>query len=117
MTGAERSPDGEPQLPHGQRVADRLATPGGPGEGCRPAPTARAAGDRTSDRVGDRADGRRPPVRQQAAGGQAVIAGHAAGSPQPGPPRRRAAFFDVDKTLLPGSSMYLLARGMYRRGL
>jgi HAD superfamily hydrolase (TIGR01490 family) len=30
---------------------------------------------------------------------------------------RRAAFFDVDKTLLPGSSMYLLARGMYRRGL
>jgi HAD superfamily hydrolase (TIGR01490 family) len=29
---------------------------------------------------------------------------------------RRAAFFDVDKTLLPGSSLYLLARGMYRRG-
>ena len=28
----------------------------------------------------------------------------------------RAAFFDVDKTLLPGSSLYLLARGMYRRG-
>ena len=31
-------------------------------------------------------------------------------------PRRAAAFFDVDKTLLPGSSLYLLARGMYRRG-
>jgi HAD superfamily hydrolase (TIGR01490 family) len=31
-------------------------------------------------------------------------------------PSRRAAFFDVDKTLLPGSSLYLLARGMYRRG-
>jgi HAD superfamily hydrolase (TIGR01490 family) len=31
-------------------------------------------------------------------------------------PARRAAFFDVDKTLLPGSSLYLLARGMYRRG-
>jgi HAD superfamily hydrolase (TIGR01490 family) len=30
---------------------------------------------------------------------------------------RRAAFFDVDKTLLPGSSLYLLARGMYRRGM
>jgi HAD superfamily hydrolase (TIGR01490 family) len=29
---------------------------------------------------------------------------------------RRAAFFDVDKTLLPGSSLYLLARGMYKRG-
>jgi HAD superfamily hydrolase (TIGR01490 family) len=29
----------------------------------------------------------------------------------------RAAFFDVDKTLLPGSSLYLLARGMYRRGM
>lgn len=40
----------------------------------------------------------------------------------PRPPRpigvpRRAAFFDVDKTLLPGSSLYLLARGMYRRGM
>lgn len=33
------------------------------------------------------------------------------------PPSRRAAFFDVDKTLLPGSSLYLLARGMYRRGM
>jgi HAD superfamily hydrolase (TIGR01490 family) len=31
-------------------------------------------------------------------------------------PSMRAAFFDVDKTLLPGSSLYLLARGMYRRG-
>jgi HAD superfamily hydrolase (TIGR01490 family) len=31
-------------------------------------------------------------------------------------PSHRAAFFDVDKTLLPGSSLYLLARGMYRRG-
>ena len=29
----------------------------------------------------------------------------------------RAAFFDVDKTLLPGSTLYLLARGMYRRGM
>ena len=29
---------------------------------------------------------------------------------------RRAAFFDVDKTLLPGSSLYLFARGLSRRG-
>jgi HAD superfamily hydrolase (TIGR01490 family) len=28
----------------------------------------------------------------------------------------RVAFFDVDKTLLPGSSLYLFARGLYRRG-
>jgi HAD superfamily hydrolase (TIGR01490 family) len=28
----------------------------------------------------------------------------------------RAAFFDVDKTLLPGSSLYLFARGLYRHG-
>ncbi len=28
----------------------------------------------------------------------------------------QAAFFDVDKTLLPGSSMYLFARGLYRHG-
>src|SRR6266487_1902319 len=28
----------------------------------------------------------------------------------------KAAFFDVDKTLLPGSSLYLFARGLYRRG-
>jgi HAD superfamily hydrolase (TIGR01490 family) len=28
----------------------------------------------------------------------------------------RIAFFDVDKTLLPGSSLYLFARGLYRRG-
>ncbi|MCA1838996.1 MAG: HAD family hydrolase [Actinomycetota bacterium] len=27
----------------------------------------------------------------------------------------RAAFFDVDKTLIPGSSLFLLARGMYER--
>jgi HAD superfamily hydrolase (TIGR01490 family) len=33
------------------------------------------------------------------------------------PETRRAAFFDVDKTLLPGSSLYLFARGMYRRGM
>ena len=30
--------------------------------------------------------------------------------------RPRAAFIDVDKTLLPGSSLYLFARGLYRRG-
>jgi HAD superfamily hydrolase (TIGR01490 family) len=29
---------------------------------------------------------------------------------------KKAAFFDVDKTLLPGSSLYLFARGLYRRG-
>ncbi len=28
---------------------------------------------------------------------------------------KRAAFFDVDKTLLPGSSLFLMARGMYER--
>jgi phosphoserine phosphatase len=28
----------------------------------------------------------------------------------------RAAFFDVDKTLLPGSTMDLFARGLYRVG-
>ncbi|GAC1412901.1 MAG: HAD-IB family hydrolase [Actinomycetota bacterium] len=28
---------------------------------------------------------------------------------------RRAAFFDLDKTLVPGSSLFLLARGMYER--
>ncbi|MDQ3991916.1 MAG: HAD-IB family hydrolase [Actinomycetota bacterium] len=27
----------------------------------------------------------------------------------------RAAFFDLDKTLVPGSSLFLLARGLYRR--
>ncbi len=32
------------------------------------------------------------------------------------PPAGRAAFFDVDKTLLPGSSLYLFARGLYKRG-
>ena len=30
---------------------------------------------------------------------------------------RRAAFFDLDKTLIPGSSLYLLARGLYDRDL
>jgi HAD superfamily hydrolase (TIGR01490 family) len=29
----------------------------------------------------------------------------------------RAAFFDLDKTLIPGSSLFLLARGMYERDL
>lgn len=28
---------------------------------------------------------------------------------------RRAAFIDLDKTLIPGSSLFLLARGLYRR--
>lgn len=28
---------------------------------------------------------------------------------------RRAAFFDLDKTLVPGSSLFLLARGLYER--
>ncbi|MFA5890912.1 MAG: HAD-IB family hydrolase [Actinomycetota bacterium] len=28
---------------------------------------------------------------------------------------KRAAFFDCDKTVIPGSSLYLLARGMYER--
>src|SRR5687768_7236136 len=28
---------------------------------------------------------------------------------------QRAAFFDLDKTLIPGSSLFLLARGMYAR--
>lgn len=30
---------------------------------------------------------------------------------------RRAAFFDLDKTLIPGSSLFLLARGLYRRDM
>lgn len=51
------------------------------------------------------------PVAPSAASDQA-----APPAPEPGMPRR-AAFFDVDKTLLPGSSLYLLARGMYRRGM
>lgn len=29
--------------------------------------------------------------------------------------RARAAFFDLDRTLIPGSSLFLLARGMYER--
>ena len=39
-----------------------------------------------------------------------------AGERDTGVATRRAAFFDVDKTLLPGSSMYLFARGLYRHG-
>ena len=31
-------------------------------------------------------------------------------------PRKRAAFFDVDNTLIKGSSLYFLGRGMYQRG-
>ena len=31
------------------------------------------------------------------------------------PMGQRAAFFDLDKTLIPGSSLFLLARGMYAR--
>lgn len=30
---------------------------------------------------------------------------------------RRAAFFDLDRTLIPGSSLFLLARGMYERDM
>ncbi|MDQ3956058.1 MAG: HAD-IB family hydrolase [Actinomycetota bacterium] len=30
---------------------------------------------------------------------------------------RRAAFFDLDKTLIPGSSLFLLARGLYQRDI
>jgi HAD superfamily hydrolase (TIGR01490 family) len=33
------------------------------------------------------------------------------------PPPKRAAFFDLDKTLIPGSSLFLLARGLYERDL
>jgi HAD superfamily hydrolase (TIGR01490 family) len=41
---------------------------------------------------------------------------------QPGPAEspiapKRAAFFDLDKTLIPGSSLFLLARGLYERDL
>lgn len=32
------------------------------------------------------------------------------------PTRKRAAFFDVDNTLLRGSTLYFLGRGMYQRG-
>ena len=39
-----------------------------------------------------------------------------AGGRETGVGTTRAAFFDVDKTLLPGSSMYLFARGLYRHG-
>nr|MDQ6927545.1 haloacid dehalogenase-like hydrolase [Actinomycetota bacterium] len=31
------------------------------------------------------------------------------------PAGRRAAFFDLDKTLIPGSSLFLLARGLRQR--
>src|SRR5687768_5753869 len=30
---------------------------------------------------------------------------------------RRAAFFDLDRTLIPGSSLFLLARGLYERDM
>lgn len=33
------------------------------------------------------------------------------------PAIRRAAFFDLDKTLIPGSSLFLLARGLYERDM
>ncbi len=32
-------------------------------------------------------------------------------------PAQRAAFFDLDKTLIPGSSLFLLARGLYERDI
>ena len=32
-------------------------------------------------------------------------------------PIRRAAFFDLDRTLIPGSSLFLLARGLYERDM
>ena len=32
-------------------------------------------------------------------------------------PAQRAAFFDLDKTLIPGSSLFLLARGAYERDM
>ena len=31
--------------------------------------------------------------------------------------QRRAAFFDLDRTLIPGSSLFLLARGLYERDM
>src|SRR5919112_1509974 len=30
---------------------------------------------------------------------------------------KRAAFFDLDKTLIPGSSLFLMARGLYDRDM
>lgn len=33
------------------------------------------------------------------------------------PTFRRAAFFDLDRTLIPGSSLFLLARGLYERDM
>ncbi|MEA2453368.1 MAG: hypothetical protein QOG04_2078 [Actinomycetota bacterium] len=32
-------------------------------------------------------------------------------------PTKRAAFFDVDRTLIPGSSLFLMARGLYERDM
>ena len=40
----------------------------------------------------------------------------ASGGSDTGVGSTRAVFFDVDKTLLPGSSLYLFARGLYRHG-
>lgn len=37
--------------------------------------------------------------------------------PAPVPTGRRGAFFDLDRTLIPGSSLFLLARGLHRRDL
>ena len=31
--------------------------------------------------------------------------------------KRGAAFFDLDRTLIPGSSLFLLARGLYERDM
>lgn len=36
---------------------------------------------------------------------------------EPNADTRRAAFFDLDKTLIPGSSLFLLARGLYERDM
>lgn len=41
----------------------------------------------------------------------------AADDRSPRRPVRRAAFFDLDKTLIPGSSLFLLARGAYERDM
>jgi len=37
--------------------------------------------------------------------------------PAPDPGRREAAFFDLDKTLLPGAALFPLAKEMYRQGV
>lgn len=44
-----------------------------------------------------------------------AVSGRAAAEPSGGRPR--AAFFDLDKTLIPGSSLFLLARGAFERDL